>query len=128
MKIALYFSWAVFQSCTERFKWAAEMPQLKMVPLNLKATVLYMPEVLFPRTSMLSFKLFLCSWIDFTVVLPVAHKLAEFPNLEVVASVLDVSELLYVCRAADLHIAQESQRSLHPSHLLCMHNRSVGMC
>lgn len=128
MKIVLYFSWAIFQSCTERFEWATEMPQLKMVPLNLNGTVLYMPEVLFPHTSMLSFKLFLCSWTDFTVVLLVAHRLAEFPNLEVVALVLDVSELLYVCRAADLHIAQEPQHGLDPSHLLCMHNRSVGMC
>lgn len=55
---------------------------------------------------MLPFKLFLCSRTDFTVVLLVAHKLAEFPNLEVVALVLAVSELLCVCTAADLHVAQ----------------------
>lgn len=55
---------------------------------------------------MLPFKLFLCSLTDFSVALLAAHKLAEFPNLEVVALILDVSELPYMCTAGDLHIAQ----------------------
>lgn len=49
---------------------------------------------------MMPFTLLLCSPADF------AHKLAEFPNLEEVALLLDVLELPYVCTAADLHIAQ----------------------
>lgn len=35
-----------------------------------------------------------------------AHKLTEFPNLEEVVLLLDMSELPYICMAADLHIAQ----------------------
>lgn len=51
-------------------------------------------------------KLFLCSQADFTVLLLVAHRLTESPSLEGIALVLGMSELLYVCGAAGLHIVQ----------------------
>lgn len=49
---------------------------------------------------MMPFSLLLCSPAD------LAHKLAEFPNLEELVLLLDVLELPYVCTAADLHIVQ----------------------
>lgn len=112
----LYFSWApFFQAFTKRFKWAAEVLQFNMVPVNLKRTAFSISwGVILPNER--AAVQMSCSQTGFTVVLLVSQKLAGFPSLEGVVLVLDESQLVQMCTAADFFFTLHSNPGMGWSH------------